>query len=135
MYHDALPSECQTRLKSVVTSSHIIFSLIVHKQLSVSWHRISRRPPTKEDQFLFHAISCRICSEQNDTVVVSLRLLLFRPSGSFLQCFMKLLSFTHVRACIFLAVESVFEENIALTSAVAEHVISAFCVSTLRLCD
>jgi hypothetical protein len=34
-----------------------------------------------------------------------------------------------------LAVESVFEENIALTSAVAEHVISAFCVSTLRLCD
>ena len=30
---------------------------------------------------------------------------------------------------------SVFEENIALTSAVAEHVISVFCISTFRLCE
>ena len=87
MYHDARSSECQTRQKSVITSSHISFSVMFHKQLSVPWSRISSRPPTKEDHFPFQASSCRICGGQSDAFLVSLRVLLFLPSGSFLQCF------------------------------------------------
>jgi hypothetical protein len=123
------------RLKNLITSSNISFSVMVQKQPSVPRHTISHRPLTKEDQFPFQASSYRICSGQSDTVVISLRVLLFLPSASFLQCFTYNFPFTHIRAYIVLAVDSVFEENIAVTSTVAEHVISAFCISTLCLCD
>jgi len=103
MYHDARFSECQTRLKCVITPSQISFSVTVHKQLCVPWRRNSSRPPTKEDNFPFQASSCRICSGQSATVVVSLRVLLFLPSVSFLKCFIRHSSFTHIRAYIILA--------------------------------
>ena len=103
------------RLKNVINTSHISFSVMVQKQLSVPRRRIRRRPPTKADHFPFQASSCSICSGQSDTVVVSLRILLFLPSASFLQCFIHHYTFTQIQAYIILTVDKVFEENIALT--------------------